>query len=70
MKCPGQNMQFWKPEDIFEVPCLSCGHGIEFFKDDPLRICVQCGVRNLNPRMDTGCLEHCEFADKCRKERE
>ncbi len=70
MKCPGQSMQFWKPEDVFEVHCLQCGEAIEFFKDDPSRICERCGRKNPNPRLDSGCMEHCGFADQCGKEQE
>ncbi len=70
MKCPGQNMQFWKPEDIFEIKCPTCGSDVEFFKDDISRICGTCEQKTLNPRMDFGCAKHCEYADKCRKERD
>ncbi|MBU2510850.1 hypothetical protein KJ966_05915 [bacterium] len=70
MKCPGQNMQFWKPEDIFEVKCSTCGSDIEFFKDDISRSCQTCGRKILNPRLDFGCAAHCNYADKCKKERD
>ena len=39
MKCPGQDMQFWKPGDIYEVDCPGCGRTVEFFKDDTARRC-------------------------------
>ena len=65
MKCPGQDMQFWKEEAIFEVPCASCGHSIEFYKDDTNRKCASCGNRMVNPRMDFGCAAYCQFAEQC-----
>lgn len=65
MKCPGQDTQNWKPGDIFEAPCQSCGRVIEFFKDDTSRKCKGCGARVLNPKLDFGCAEHCAFADQC-----
>lgn len=65
MKCPGQDTQHWKPDDIFETPCPECGRSIEFFKDDATRRCKGCGTRVPNPKLDIGCAEHCEFADQC-----
>jgi len=32
MKCPGQDMRFWKPGDIFDTQCPKCGRRIEFLK--------------------------------------
>jgi len=29
--CPGQDTTFWKPGDIFEIPCVKCGFLVEFF---------------------------------------
>ena len=47
MKCPGQDMQFWKPGDIYEVECPGCGRTVEFFKDDTAR---RCGITSpMNP---------------------
>ena len=37
VQCPGQDMRFWKPEDIFEAPCPHCGARMEFWKDDVRR---------------------------------
>lgn len=28
MKCPGQDMRYWKPGDIFDVSCPHCGKRI------------------------------------------
>lgn len=64
-RCPGQNTLFWKPEDIFDVPCPVCGKPVEFFKDDLTRKCPSCGFRFPNPRLDLGCLEWCRYADRC-----
>ncbi len=65
MKCPGQDMQFWKPGDIFEAKCPECGVIVEFFKDDTTRKCRACGHRFLNPEMDFGCASYCQFAEQC-----
>lgn len=65
MKCPGQDIRYWKPGAIFEVKCPKCGHEVEFFKDDPARKCDKCGHRFINPEMDFGCASYCEFAEQC-----
>ena len=28
-RCPGQDQRFWKPDDVFESPCRSCGETVE-----------------------------------------
>ncbi len=65
MKCPGQDMQFWKPGDIYEVDCPGCGRTVEFFKDDTARRCGHCGHRFANPQMDFGCAAYCPYAEQC-----
>jgi HD domain len=65
MKCPGQDMQFWKPGDIYEVNCPDCGRTVEFFKDDTARRCGHCGHRFANPKMDFGCAAYCPYAEQC-----
>ncbi len=65
MKCPGQDMQFWKPGDIYEVDCPGCGRTVEFFKDDTARRCGNCGHRFANPKMDFGCAAYCPYAEQC-----
>lgn len=65
MKCPGQDMQFWKPGDIFEAECPKCGRSVEFFKDDTARRCNRCGHRFANPKMDFGCAAYCPYAEQC-----
>lgn len=63
--CPGQDTRFWRPGDIFEVPCGSCGAGVEFFKDDVYRRCASCGRRVENPKFNLGCAQWCEHAKEC-----
>ncbi len=58
-------MRYWKPEDIFDVDCFSCGATIEFWKDEPFRICKGCGKEVRNPRIDLGCAKWCKYADEC-----
>ena len=65
MKCPGQDMQYWKTGAIYEVDCPACGRQVEFFKDDPARRCSHCGHRFVNPKMDFGCAAYCPFAEQC-----
>ena len=65
VKCPGQDQRFWKPEDIFEVPCSGCGHTIEFFKDEPKLKCRKCEQIVVNPKIDLGCAEWCQYGDQC-----
>ncbi len=64
-KCPGQDMRFWKPGDIFTVKCRSCGNEIEFWKDEPFLYCRKCGRESKNPRMDFGCAKWCRHAEQC-----
>lgn len=63
--CPGQDTRFWRPEDIFEIPCGACGAEIEFFKDDVYRRCPSCGARVENPKFNLGCAQWCEHARDC-----
>ncbi len=65
MRCPGQDMQYWKPGAIFETECPQCGRTVEFFKDDTARKCGACGHRFVNPRMDFGCAAYCPYAEQC-----
>lgn len=65
MKCPGQDMQYWKPGAIFETECPQCGRPVEFFKDDTARKCGACGYRFVNPQMDFGCAAYCPYAEQC-----
>ncbi|MFB0553808.1 MAG: HD domain-containing protein [Phycisphaerae bacterium] len=64
-RCPGQDQRFWKPEDIFEVQCPGCGGTVEFFKDEPKLKCRRCGQMVVNPKIDLGCAEWCQYAEQC-----
>lgn len=65
MKCPGQDMQYWNAEAIFEVKCPQCGKPVEFYKDDTNRRCHHCGNRFVNPKMNFGCAAYCQYAEQC-----
>jgi HD superfamily phosphodiesterase len=65
MKCPGQDLRYWKPGDIFDVPCPQCEKKIEFFKDDVRRRCTSCGAQVTNPKIDFGCSQWCAYAEQC-----
>ena len=56
MRCPGQDPMFWKPGDVFEIPCPKCSFLVEFFKFDVKRKC-KCGHEIVNPRINFGCAE-------------
>jgi hypothetical protein len=64
-RCPGQDLRYWTPKDIFDVPCGTCGTAIEFWKDEPSRFCPGCGRDVRNPRLDLGCAEWCRYAPEC-----
>lgn len=64
-KCPGQNPQYWKPEDTIEVVCPNCKEIIEFFKDEPKRKCYHCQAEVTNPKVDFGCALWCPKAVEC-----
>ena len=64
-KCPGQDTQFWKPEDIFELLCPVCDTSVEFLKTDPRRTCRQCGYTFRNARFEMGCAQWCSHAKEC-----
>jgi len=64
MKCPGQDMRFWKPGDIFDTQCPKCGGTVEFFKDEVRRKC-RCGHEIVNPKLDFGCAQWCPYAEQC-----
>jgi len=65
MKCPGQDMQYWKPGAIYDAKCPECGNKVEFFKDDTARTCDNCGHRFANPELDFGCAAYCQYAEQC-----
>jgi DNA-directed RNA polymerase subunit RPC12/RpoP len=63
--CPGQDLRYWKLDDVYEVVCVHCGARIEFFKDDPRRRCKACDKLMLNPRNDMSCAQWCKHAKEC-----
>jgi endogenous inhibitor of DNA gyrase (YacG/DUF329 family) len=65
IRCPGQDQRFWKPQDIFEVPCPGCGRAVEFFRDEPTLKCPGCGRVVVNSRLDLGCAQWCKQAEQC-----
>ena len=65
VRCPGQDQRFWKAGDIFEVKCPNCGQTTEFFKDEPKLKCRKCGQMVVNPKIDLGCAEWCQYAKQC-----
>ncbi len=65
MKCPGQDMKYWKADAIFETSCPKCVAKVEFYKDDTSRKCSSCGYRMVNPQMDFGCASYCQYAEQC-----
>lgn len=64
-KCPGQDRRYWKPEDIYEMECPSCGNILEFWKTDIRVRCEKCRRLVSNPRFDLGCAEWCAYAEYC-----
>jgi len=64
-KCPGQDQRFWTPDAIFDVRCPYCGRAIEFWKDEPSRVCRGCSREVRNPRIDLACAEWCAEAEAC-----
>lgn len=58
-------MRNWRPEDIFDLKCPKCATEIEFWKDEPVRVCPSCKAEVPNPKMDVGCAEWCKHADEC-----
>ena len=65
VRCPGQDQRFWKPDDIFEVKCPACGGAVEFFKDEPKLKCRRCEQMVVNPKIDLGCAQWCQYAEQC-----
>ena len=63
--CPGQDTAFWRPGDVYDIPCSACGNQVEFFKDDASRRCTKCGQLMRNPKLNLGCAQWCEHAKEC-----
>lgn len=64
-KCPGQDPMFMKAGAIAEAPCPACGHRVEFWPDEPMRKCPECGRRFANPEDSMKCLSWCRYAAQC-----
>lgn len=64
-RCPGQDMRYWTAKDIFDVSCPYCDNSIEFWKDEPFRLCRVCRKEVRNPRIDLGCAKWCKFGSQC-----
>jgi hypothetical protein len=64
-RCPGQDQRYWTPDAIFDVRCPRCGRAIEFWKDEPSRVCRSCSREVQNPRIDLACAEWCAEAEAC-----
>ena len=65
MRCPGQDMRYWKDDAVFEVPCPKCDAAVEFFKDENSGRCPKCGHRFRNPKVSFDCAKWCSFAEEC-----
>ena len=64
-RCPGQDQRYWTADDIFDVCCPYCDQEIEFWKDEPFRLCRTCMKEVRNPRIDLGCAKWCKYAKQC-----
>lgn len=64
-RCPGQDVRYLKPEDVFNMRCPHCKTEIEFFKDEPSLRCPSCRNEVRNPRIDLGCAKWCALAKEC-----
>ncbi len=65
VRCPGQDLRFWKLGDIFDVPCPHCGAAVEFWRDEPSVKCPHCRQMIVNPKLDLGCAQWCQHAEQC-----
>ena len=64
-RCPGQDLRYLRPDDVYEVACPSCGARVEFIRDDRSRKCPSCGARFRNPGFDMRCAGWCPHAKEC-----
>ncbi len=64
-RCPGQDLRYLKPEDVFDIRCPYCKKEVEFFKDEPSLRCPSCHRRVRNPKIDLGCAKWCAYAKEC-----
>lgn len=62
--CPGvSKLVRPTPESI---TCPKCGRALEIWSDEEETRCDDCGVQ-VSREKGTSCLDHCEYADKCRE---
>ncbi len=54
-----------KAADVAEAACPACGQTVEFWPDEIMRRCPDCGQRVANPENTLKCLAWCEHAAKC-----
>ncbi len=47
------------------VVCPFCQGEIEFWKDEPVRVCPSCRKEVRNPKQDAGCTDWCKHAEEC-----
>ncbi|MCU0821523.1 MAG: hypothetical protein MUC95_03500 [Spirochaetes bacterium] len=64
-RCPGQDLKFFDPDDVFDVVCQKCSCSVEFFKNDFKRACPDCGATVYNEKFDIGCARWCPRAEEC-----
>ena len=64
-RCPGQDLRYLKPEDVYIIRCPHCKGEVEFFKDEPTQRCPKCKEKVSNPKIDMGCAKWCAFAEEC-----
>jgi hypothetical protein len=62
--CPGLR-DFLRPTVAY-VKCHVCGGNVEIWSDEDVGTCNDCGAEWRRPDKNSSCLDHCEFADKCR----
>lgn len=64
-RCPGRDLNFFDPDDVFEIICPDCTCSVEFFKNDFKRVCPDCGAVVYNDKFDIGCAKWCPKAGEC-----
>lgn len=64
-KCPGMDPANFKPADIKQNGCVSCGYVLEFWKDDVKVKCPSCKQVNFNPNLGSSCITWCKMAADC-----
>lgn len=66
-KCCGTSTREWGADAIFDVTCGSCGHPVEFFKDEITRHCPHCRAMVHNDRKAYGCGQWCSASSTHRR---